>query len=158
MNLEPLAQKWKSFGWDVFEIDGHDHNEIFKSCNNDIASKNKPLCVIAKTTKGKGVSFMENNTLWHYRSPQGDELKLAIAELEKKHSIEKNKKIYEEAQKVKEELEKIIFRKTNYSIDQYKIDEEVFVPKLKVIGKITKLQTNDRIEVTTASSSIKGPT
>ena len=82
--LEPFFDKWKSFGWDVVEIDGHNHNDIFKSCKNDVASKSKPLCVIANTTKGKNVSFMENNTLWHYRSPQGDEYKLAIAELEKK--------------------------------------------------------------------------
>ena len=82
--LEPFFDKWKSFGWDVVEIDGHNHNEIFKSCKNDINPTNKPLCVIANTTKGKNVSFMENNTLWHYRSPQGDEYKLAIAELEKK--------------------------------------------------------------------------
>ena len=82
--LEPFPDKWKSFGWDVVEIDGHNHNEIFKSCKNEDASKSKPLCVIANTTKGKGVSFMENNTLWHYRSPKGDEYKLAIAELEKK--------------------------------------------------------------------------
>jgi transketolase len=81
--LEPFPEKWKSFGWDVVEIDGHNHNEIFKSCKNDINPTNKPLCVIANTTKGKNVSFMENNTLWHYRSPQGDEYKLAIAELEK---------------------------------------------------------------------------
>ena len=82
--LEPFFDKWKSFGWDVVEIDGHNHNDIFKSCKNNVASKSKPLCVIANTTKGKNVSFMENNTLWHYRSPQGDEYKLAIAELEKK--------------------------------------------------------------------------
>ena len=82
--LEPFPDKWKSFGWDVVEIDGHNHNEIFKSCKNEDASKSKPLCVIANTTKGKGVSFMENNTLWHYRSPKGDEYKIAIAELEKK--------------------------------------------------------------------------
>lgn len=82
--LEPFFDKWKSFGWDVIEIDGHNHNEIFKGCENNADSKNKPLCIIANTTKGKNVSFMENNTLWHYRSPQGDDLKLAIAELEKK--------------------------------------------------------------------------
>ena len=82
--LEPFPDKWKSFGWDVVEIDGHNHNEIFKSCKNEDASKSKPLCVIANTTKGKGVSFMENNTLWHYRSPQGEEYKLAMTELKKK--------------------------------------------------------------------------
>ena len=82
--LEPFLNKWKSFGWEVSEVDGHNHEEIFKACNNIEAPKNKPLCIIANTTKGKNVSFMENNTLWHYRSPQGDEYKLAIAELEKK--------------------------------------------------------------------------
>jgi transketolase len=82
--LEPFLNKWQSFGWEVSEVDGHNHEEIFKACNNIEAPKNKPLCIIANTTKGKNVSFMENNTLWHYRSPQGDEYKLAIAELEKK--------------------------------------------------------------------------
>lgn len=81
--LEPFYDKWKSFGWEALNIDGHNHKDIFKSCNDDV-SKNKPLCVIANTTKGKNVSFMENNTLWHYRSPQGEEYKLAIDELEKK--------------------------------------------------------------------------
>ena len=82
--LEPLGDKWKSFGWDVIDINGHDHNELFQSCNNDKSSKTKPLCVIANTIKGKGVSFMENKTLWHYRSPQNEEYRLAMEELEKK--------------------------------------------------------------------------
>ena len=82
--LEPFADKWISFGWDVIEINGHNHNEIFESCDNEIKLRNKPLCIIANTIKGKDVSFMENNTLWHYRSPQGEEYKLAMAELKKK--------------------------------------------------------------------------
>lgn len=82
--LEPFGEKWKSFGWDVIDINGHDHNELFQSCSNDKNLKTKPLCVIANTIKGKGVSFMENNTLWHYRSPQGDEYRLAMEELKKK--------------------------------------------------------------------------
>jgi transketolase len=82
--LEPFTDKWKSFGWNVVQINGHNHNEIFQSCSNDRNSKTKPLCVIANTIKGKGVSFMENNTLWHYRSPQGEEYRLAMKELEKK--------------------------------------------------------------------------
>lgn len=84
--LEPFGDKWKSFNWDLIEINGHNHNEILKSCKNENNSKSKPLCVIANTTKGKGVSFMENSTLWHYRSPQGEEYKLAIEELEKKNA------------------------------------------------------------------------
>ena len=82
--LEPFVDKWKSFGWDAIEINGHYHNEIFQSCSNDNNSTTKPLCVIANTIKGKGVSFMENNSLWHYRSPQEEEYKLAMKELEKK--------------------------------------------------------------------------
>ena len=82
--LEPLGDKWKSFGWDVVQINGHNHNELFQSCSNDNNLTTKPLCVIANTIKGKGVSFMENNTLWHYRSPQDEEYRLAMEELEKK--------------------------------------------------------------------------
>ena len=82
--LEPFADKWKSFGWGVTEINGHNHDELIQSCSNDNNSNSKPLCVIANTIKGKGVSFMENNTLWHYRSPQEEEYRLAMEELEKR--------------------------------------------------------------------------
>ena len=80
--LEPLNQKWKSFGWEVEEIDGHDFNQMkkaFKSCRS---CKEKPSIIIAHTIKGKGVSFMEDNNNWHYRIPNEEELKLAIDELE----------------------------------------------------------------------------
>jgi transketolase len=80
--LEPFAKKWESFGWDVSEIDGHNHKEIFKICSKK--NYERPLCVIANTVKGKNVSFMENNVLWHYRSPQGNEYEAAMAELKKK--------------------------------------------------------------------------
>jgi transketolase len=83
LSLEPFPDKWKSFGWEVVEVDGHNHEEIFNACSNINTPQNKPLCVIANTIKGKNVSFMENNVLWHYRSPQGDEYKAAILELEK---------------------------------------------------------------------------
>ena len=86
---------------------------------------------------------------------QNELFSMNMSKLEKKYSIEKNKKIYEEAQKAQLKLEKIILNKSNHSIEHYSVDESVFVPKLKVIGKITKLQANDRIEVSTASSSIK---
>ena len=79
LSIEPLIDKWNSFGWDVENINGHNHEEVNRSLNK--VSK-KPLCVIANTIKGKGVSFMENNNLWHYRSPQGTEFSKAIKELE----------------------------------------------------------------------------
>lgn len=81
LNLEPFSDKWKSFGWDVVEVDGHDHDEIIRVLSTDSRSE-KPRCVIAHTTKGKGVSFMENSVLWHYRSAQGAEFDAALKELE----------------------------------------------------------------------------
>jgi len=80
--LEPFADKWKAFGWNVIEIDGHNHQEILDACKAESKVEDKPLCVIASTIKGKNVSFMEGNILWHYRSPQGSEYDAALAELE----------------------------------------------------------------------------
>lgn len=82
--LEPFAQKWLSFGWKVFEIDGHDYQEIFESANLDYADT--PICIIANTTKGKGVTFMEHSVLWHYKTPTEIELVQGLAELEHQKS------------------------------------------------------------------------
>ena len=79
LELEPFAEKWNSFGWKVIEINGHDHTQITSALSK--THNNKPICIIAHTIKGKGVSFMENNILWHYRSPQGQELRDAIKEV-----------------------------------------------------------------------------
>lgn len=76
--LEPFADKWRAFGWDVTEVDGHDHDALYVALTH---LGDKPHCVIARTTKGRGVSFMENSVLWHYRTAQGDELEAARAEL-----------------------------------------------------------------------------
>lgn len=81
IDLEPLSEKWRAFGWAVHEIDGHDLAEIDKVFSQIPFRPGCPSCVIAHTIKGKGVSFMENQLLWHYRSPQGEELDAALAEL-----------------------------------------------------------------------------
>jgi len=83
IELAPFADKWKSFGWNVIDIDGHDHDELLRAYKTAVASEDKPTVVIANTIKGKGVSFMENNILWHYRTPQGEEYDAAVAELER---------------------------------------------------------------------------
>jgi transketolase len=81
LGLEPFAEKWQSFGWQVREVDGHNHDQLANAL--DIGPEpGPPTCVIAHTIKGKGVSFMENTVLWHYRSPQGEEFEAAMAELE----------------------------------------------------------------------------
>ena len=81
LDLEPLADKWKAFGWAVREIDGHDCTEIERALIDVPCAPGKPTCVIAHTVKGKGVSFMENKLLWHYRSPNANDMTLALAEL-----------------------------------------------------------------------------
>ena len=79
--LEPFAEKWRAFGWAVREIDGHDHAALSEALEVLPADGGVPVCVIAHTVKGKGVSFMENSVLWHYRSPQGADFEVAMAEL-----------------------------------------------------------------------------
>jgi len=81
LDLEPFADKWKAFGWAVHEIDGHDCAQIERALTDVPLAAGKPTCVIARTVKGKGVSFMENKLLWHYRAPDRDEMARALAEL-----------------------------------------------------------------------------
>ena len=81
LGLEPFADKWRDFGWDVVEVDGHDHAQLQLALVARAPAATSPRVVIAHTTKGKGVSFMEGSVLWHYRIPQGDELQRAQQEL-----------------------------------------------------------------------------
>jgi transketolase len=79
MGLEPLNDKFKSFGWEVMEINGHDYSQIAQALN--VSTNVNPKVIIAHTIKGKGVSFMENKVEWHYKTPNKDELELALSEL-----------------------------------------------------------------------------
>ena len=79
--LEPFADKWRAFGWHVAEVDGHDHDALLAALDVPAGGRGQPSVVICHTTKGKGVSFMENQVLWHYRTPQGDEYLDARTEL-----------------------------------------------------------------------------
>jgi transketolase len=81
LGLEPFADKWESFGWKIIEVDGHNHEELRNAISTNSNVGNFPLVVIAHTTKGKGISFMENSVLWHYRSPQNEEYENAMTEL-----------------------------------------------------------------------------
>ena len=81
LDLDSLAAKWQAFGWSVLEIDGHNFAQIEGALREIPVRPGRPTCIIAHTVKGKGVSFMENKLLWHYRSPDEGELRLALAEL-----------------------------------------------------------------------------
>ena len=78
--LEPFADKWRAFGWAVDEVDGHDVAALRRVLDRT-TPQDRPRCVLAHTVKGKGVSFMEDDLLWHYRTPRGAELEAALAEL-----------------------------------------------------------------------------
>jgi transketolase len=82
LRLEPLAAKFRSFGWCAVEVDGHDVGQLWRALTPAPLVPCLPTVVIAHTTKGKGVSFMEDSVLWHYRSPTGDEVSRALEELE----------------------------------------------------------------------------
>jgi len=80
LNIEPLKDKWKAFGWEVREIDGHNFEEIEKALVGP--GEGKPRVIIARTIKGKGVSFMEGNNIYHYKAPSDKEHQAALKELE----------------------------------------------------------------------------
>ena len=82
--LEPFEQKWTDFGWNARSVDGHDTEALKEAFDwaRENAGSRKPSVILAHTVKGKGVSFMENEILWHYRTPQGEEDEAALKELE----------------------------------------------------------------------------
>jgi transketolase len=82
LDLDPLADKWRAFRWTVREIDGHNHQEIEDTLVKVPFETGKPSVIIAHTVKGKGVSFMENQLAWHYKSPNAEQLARALAEVE----------------------------------------------------------------------------
>ena len=77
--LEPLADRWRAFGWDAVECDGHDHAALYEAFVSP--HKGRPRCVIAKTIKGKGVSFIEDRVEWHHKVPSPEQIELALKEL-----------------------------------------------------------------------------
>jgi len=81
MSPEPVANKWRAFGWHVIEIDGHDFKQILSAVETARSVKGRPTMVVAKTIKGKGVSFMENQVDWHGVAPNEEQAKKALAEL-----------------------------------------------------------------------------
>lgn len=81
MSIEPLAEKWKAFNWNVLEIDGHDVSQIAGACEAAAKTKGRPTVIIARTVKGKGVSFMENQACWHSGLVTDEVRDKALAEL-----------------------------------------------------------------------------
>jgi transketolase len=82
VEIEPIAEKWYSFGWKVYEMDGHDIESILRTFETVLSDKtDKPKLIISHTVKGKGISFMEGVPIWHYRMPNASELDVACTQL-----------------------------------------------------------------------------
>lgn len=81
IGLEPLAEKWRAFGWATAEVDGHDPDALLDLFRRLPLEKGKPSLIVAHTIKGKGIPFMENVPIWHFRQPRGQELRDACADL-----------------------------------------------------------------------------
>ena len=82
IDLDPLADKWRAFGWAVRELNGHDVHAVEEAVTQVPFEAGRPSCIVGHTVKGKGVSYMENKLLWHYRAPMGDDMTKALAELD----------------------------------------------------------------------------
>ncbi len=82
MSPLPISEKWRAFGWEVIEVDGHNIEEIWKACQKAYAIKGKPTMIVCKTIKGKGVSFMEDKVEWHGSAPSKEQVEQALEELE----------------------------------------------------------------------------
>jgi transketolase len=80
--LVQLPEKWRAFGWNVIECDGHDFDSLIPACEEAKKTKGRPTCIVAHTIKGKGVSFMEGDYNWHAKVPNEEELSKAMAELD----------------------------------------------------------------------------
>lgn len=87
MALEPLPDKWRSFGWEVIEVDGHDIEQLVEVFSHTPSVEGKPTMVIANTVKGKGISFAENVGAWHHHVPTKEEYDLAMEELSKQLEV-----------------------------------------------------------------------
>lgn len=81
MDLEPFVEKWRSFKWEVVQIDGHDMRQVVDELQKSAQVKGKPVVIVARTVKGKGVSFMENNVDYHGKAPGKSEIETALREL-----------------------------------------------------------------------------
>jgi transketolase len=80
-SLEPFADKWKAFGWNVLEIDGHDMAAVLEAMHTAVGHRGQPTCIIATTVKGKGVTFMEHNNEFHGKAPNSEQLDVALTQL-----------------------------------------------------------------------------
>ncbi|MGB9707087.1 MAG: transketolase [Microgenomates group bacterium] len=135
LKLDPMDEKLKAFGWEVFVIDGHNIDEILKTFNQAKKTKGKPIAIIAKTIKGKGVSFMENVAGWHGKAPNEDQLIQALKELKVEDKINL-KEFKKTASQYQQKIDKKIKAQTPVFKHQYYWNSQ---PIMKVSMEPTRL-------------------
>jgi transketolase len=97
LDIDPVAAKWRAFGWHVIEIDGHDIPQVLDSLDGARAERERATVIVAHTIKGKGVSWMELNADWHGKAPNEQQAQIAIAELKGEIDAEESRRRFEEA-------------------------------------------------------------
>ncbi|PIN82920.1 transketolase, partial [Candidatus Micrarchaeota archaeon CG11_big_fil_rev_8_21_14_0_20_47_5] len=157
MDIDPLEEKYRAFGWHVISCDGHSVEELLKAFEEAGKVKGKPTVIIAKTTKGKGVSFMENQAGWHGRAPNREELEKALGEL-KLGNLPKDEMI-----KISEEWQKKVDKEVEGSMPKFgrnywwNTQENMKVEmKPTRIGFGEELEGNERKEIVALGADISG--
>jgi len=118
-NIDPIADKYRSFGWHVVEIDGHNMHQIIQAFDKAAKLKEKPTVIIANTTKGKGVSFMENVAAWHGKSPNHEQMVAGLKELKLDFRIDHEKLLAKAAEYQAEATAKLLAKVPKFSRDYF---------------------------------------
>ncbi len=148
LNIDPLGEKYRSFGWNVIECDGHDIGQLLEAYKSAETVKERPTVIIAETVKGNSISFMENEAGWHGKAPDREELEKALMELELKDFP--TEEMIEYAKKYQEEKEREVDGKVpsfsrNFWWNSGKTMKVVMKPTRKGFGEALRDTDNDRV-------------
>jgi transketolase len=142
MNIDPIADKYRAFGWNVTEIDGHNMQQILKAFEKAAQVRGQPTVIIANTTKGKGVDFMENQAGWHGRAPSHEQMVQGLKQLNLEFRIEHDKLLKHAQEYQSEVTAKLMARVPKFSRDYFWNKQ----PAMKVEMKATRLGFGEALE------------
>jgi len=142
MNIDPIAEKYRTFGWNVIEIDGHNMHQILKAFERAEATKGQPTVIICHTTKGKGVSFMENVAGWHGKAPNYEEMKKGLKELGLDFRIDYDGLLKRAKEYQAEATAKLMAKVPKFSKDYFWNRQA----NMKVVMKATRLGFGEALE------------
>jgi transketolase len=141
MNIDPIADKYRAFGWNVIEIDGHNMQQILKAFDKAAMTKGMPTVIVANTTKGKGVDFMENQAGWHGKAPNKQQMVEGLKQLNLDFRIDYEKLLKKAADYQAEVTTKLMARVPKFKKDYFWNRQ----PAMKVEMKATRLGFGDAL-------------